>query len=30
MFKKGFGGEILSYDAAVKKRATMPQEMKEK
>jgi nitrous oxide reductase accessory protein NosL len=30
MFKKGFGGEILSYDAAIKKRATMPEGMKMK
>jgi nitrous oxide reductase accessory protein NosL len=28
MFRKGFGGEILAYDAAIKKRASMPQGMK--
>jgi nitrous oxide reductase accessory protein NosL len=27
MFKKGFGGEFFSYDAAIKKRATMPEGM---
>lgn len=29
MFKKGFGGEILSYEKALKKRASMPKEMLE-
>ena len=30
MFKKGFGGEVLSYDAAIKKRAAMPKGMEMK
>jgi nitrous oxide reductase accessory protein NosL len=30
MFKKGFGGEVLSYDAAIKKRETMPKGMEMK
>jgi hypothetical protein len=29
-FKKGFGGTIYSYDAAIKKRAAMPEEMETK
>ena len=30
MFRKGFGGKLLAFDAAIKKRASMPQGMQMK